>query len=107
MGADICGQHTKCHNTYGSYYCTCLMGYYPSNNLAIFIPNDGTHCQGEFRLELGKHIPVTIRSKIKQKSMCSRLKSPCIGNHIIFNPKIIGKDRYFVSNTQLFNPKCY
>ncbi|XP_061586437.1 sushi domain-containing protein 1 isoform X3 [Cololabis saira] len=41
----ICGQHTTCHNTYGSYYCTCLAGYSPSNNLDVFIPNDGTHCQ--------------------------------------------------------------
>nr|XP_046242200.1 sushi domain-containing protein 1 isoform X6 [Scatophagus argus] len=41
----ICGQHTTCHNTYGSYYCTCLAGYRPSNNMAFFIPNDGTHCQ--------------------------------------------------------------
>ncbi|XP_017270013.1 sushi domain-containing protein 1 isoform X2 [Kryptolebias marmoratus] len=41
----ICGQHTTCHNTYGSYYCTCLAGYRPSNNMAVFIPNDGTHCQ--------------------------------------------------------------
>ncbi|XP_036381822.1 sushi domain-containing protein 1 isoform X5 [Megalops cyprinoides] len=45
MGADkICGDHTVCHNTYGSFYCTCLSGYSPSNNLVIFIPNDGTHC---------------------------------------------------------------
>uniref|UniRef100_A0A3B3ZLI8 Uncharacterized protein n=1 Tax=Periophthalmus magnuspinnatus TaxID=409849 RepID=A0A3B3ZLI8_9GOBI len=41
----ICGQHTTCHNTYGSYYCTCLFGYRPSNNMATFIPNDGTNCQ--------------------------------------------------------------
>nr|XP_020455048.1 sushi domain-containing protein 1 isoform X3 [Monopterus albus] len=41
----ICGQHTTCHNTHGSYYCTCLAGYSPSNNMANFIPNDGTHCQ--------------------------------------------------------------
>ncbi|XP_061622640.1 sushi domain-containing protein 1 isoform X4 [Phyllopteryx taeniolatus] len=41
----ICGQHTTCHNTYGSYYCTCLTGYMASNNLPVFIPNDGTHCQ--------------------------------------------------------------
>ncbi|XP_054628790.1 sushi domain-containing protein 1 isoform X2 [Dunckerocampus dactyliophorus] len=41
----ICGQHTSCHNTYGSYYCTCLHGYMASNNMPVFIPNDGTHCQ--------------------------------------------------------------
>ncbi|XP_034397205.1 sushi domain-containing protein 1 isoform X5 [Cyclopterus lumpus] len=41
----ICGQHTTCQNTYGSYYCTCLAGYSPSNDMAVFIPNDGTHCQ--------------------------------------------------------------
>ncbi|XP_061907551.1 sushi domain-containing protein 1 isoform X5 [Entelurus aequoreus] len=41
----ICGQHTTCHNTHGSYYCTCLHGYMASNNMSVFIPNDGTHCQ--------------------------------------------------------------
>ncbi|XP_044054083.1 sushi domain-containing protein 1 isoform X3 [Siniperca chuatsi] len=40
----ICGLHTTCYNTFGSYYCTCLTGYSPSNNMSIFIPNDGTHC---------------------------------------------------------------
>ncbi|XP_066567119.1 sushi domain-containing protein 1 isoform X4 [Amia ocellicauda] len=40
----ICGEHTVCHNTHGSFYCTCLTGYSPSNHMAVFIPNDGTYC---------------------------------------------------------------
>ncbi|XP_069818243.1 sushi domain-containing protein 1 isoform X2 [Dendropsophus ebraccatus] len=40
----ICGEHTACHNTHGSYYCICLKGYRPSNNHENFIPNDGTFC---------------------------------------------------------------
>ncbi|XP_029018313.1 sushi domain-containing protein 1 isoform X2 [Betta splendens] len=42
--SNICGQHTTCHNTYGSFYCTCHDGYSPSNSMSTFIPNDGTHC---------------------------------------------------------------
>ncbi|XP_029296537.1 LOW QUALITY PROTEIN: sushi, von Willebrand factor type A, EGF and pentraxin domain-containing protein 1-like [Cottoperca gobio] len=41
----ICGPYSTCHNTRGSYYCTCLAGYSPSNNKDTFIPNDGTYCQ--------------------------------------------------------------
>ncbi|KAM4706958.1 sushi domain-containing protein 1 [Discoglossus pictus] len=45
IGANkICGDHTACHNTYGSFYCVCLKGYRPSNNNDTFIPNDGTYC---------------------------------------------------------------
>ncbi|KAM4807943.1 sushi domain-containing protein 1 [Rhinophrynus dorsalis] len=40
----ICGDHTACHNTHGSFYCICLKGYRPSNKNDNFIPNDGTYC---------------------------------------------------------------
>ncbi|XP_058231545.1 sushi, von Willebrand factor type A, EGF and pentraxin domain-containing protein 1 isoform X5 [Hemibagrus wyckioides] len=40
----ICGDHSRCHNTHGSYFCTCVSGYSPTNTLDIFIPNDGTYC---------------------------------------------------------------
>ncbi|NXL64443.1 SUSD1 protein, partial [Chordeiles acutipennis] len=40
----ICGNHTLCHNTHGSFYCVCLEGYRASNNNKTFIPNDGTNC---------------------------------------------------------------
>ncbi|XP_063051125.1 sushi domain-containing protein 1 isoform X2 [Engraulis encrasicolus] len=46
IGANfICGDHTMCHNTHGSFFCTCLSGYKPTNNMAVFIPNDGSYCQ--------------------------------------------------------------
>ncbi|NWT48383.1 SUSD1 protein, partial [Chroicocephalus maculipennis] len=40
----ICGNHTLCHNTHGSFYCVCVEGYRASNNNKTFIPNDGTNC---------------------------------------------------------------
>ncbi|XP_066468715.1 sushi domain-containing protein 1 [Tiliqua scincoides] len=40
----ICGAHASCHNTHGSFYCTCLGGYQASSKNKIFIPNDGTLC---------------------------------------------------------------
>ncbi|KAF4074768.1 hypothetical protein AMELA_G00243180 [Ameiurus melas] len=42
----ICGDHSRCHNTFGSYFCTCVSGYSPTNHQAMFIPNDGTYCHG-------------------------------------------------------------
>ncbi|XP_043917007.1 sushi domain-containing protein 1 isoform X2 [Protopterus annectens] len=45
LGASkICGEHAFCHNTHGSFYCTCFEGYSASNNMSTFIPNDGTCC---------------------------------------------------------------
>uniref|UniRef100_A0A8D2Q2Q7 Sushi domain containing 1 n=1 Tax=Varanus komodoensis TaxID=61221 RepID=A0A8D2Q2Q7_VARKO len=41
----ICGEHTSCHNTHGSFYCVCLDGFQASSKNKIFIPNDGTNCR--------------------------------------------------------------
>ncbi|XP_062984532.1 sushi domain-containing protein 1 [Elgaria multicarinata webbii] len=41
----ICGDHTSCHNTYGSFYCICFEGFQASSKNKIFIPNDGTNCR--------------------------------------------------------------
>ncbi|XP_078532770.1 sushi domain-containing protein 1 isoform X2 [Lissotriton helveticus] len=44
---NICGNHSACHNTYGSFYCTCQEGFQPTNNNRnnTYIPNDGTYCK--------------------------------------------------------------
>ncbi|RMC08541.1 hypothetical protein DUI87_14788 [Hirundo rustica rustica] len=39
-----CGEHANCTNTEGSYYCTCMSGFKPSNGQQSFVPNDGTSC---------------------------------------------------------------
>ncbi|KAF4793109.1 adhesion G protein-coupled receptor L4 [Turdus rufiventris] len=43
-GTQPCGEHANCTNTEGSYYCTCMSGFKPSNGQQIFVPNDGTSC---------------------------------------------------------------
>lgn len=45
----ICGEHAVCHNTHGSYYCVCHVGFQASNKHGTFIPNDGTTCIGKYR----------------------------------------------------------
>lgn len=60
LGPKICGPHTTCHNTYGSYYCTCSVGYSPSNHRDVFIPNDGTSCKGQCTLAISQILKATV-----------------------------------------------
>lgn len=44
--ADRCGPSSKCHNTNGSFICSCLRGY-TSPAGPWFMPNSRTNCTGE------------------------------------------------------------
>lgn len=55
-----CGEHANCTNTEGSYYCTCMSGFKPSNGQQIFVPNDGTSCVGKLLLPARQLYIVTL-----------------------------------------------
>ena len=42
----LCGPFSNCHNTNGSFYCTCQRDFSPSAGPAHFQPDNGTHCRG-------------------------------------------------------------
>ncbi|KAI4882402.1 hypothetical protein NFI96_025167, partial [Prochilodus magdalenae] len=41
---DICGPNSTCHNTEGSYFCTCNHGFISSNRREIFSGGQGVTC---------------------------------------------------------------
>lgn len=46
MDAGRCGPFSKCHNTNGSFICSCMRGYTSPAGL-WFTPKNGTDCRGE------------------------------------------------------------
>lgn len=54
----LCGPSSHCHNTNGSFYCTCQRDYIPTSGAKHFHPESGVRCKG--RYEDGRvHTPCT------------------------------------------------
>ncbi|KAI4877435.1 hypothetical protein NFI96_026929 [Prochilodus magdalenae] len=45
----ICGPNSTCHNTEGSYYCTCNHGFFSRNGREIFNGSQGVTCDGKIK----------------------------------------------------------
>lgn len=41
-----CGPNSRCHNTNGSFYCTCQRDYIPTSGTQHFSPRD-VKCKGQ------------------------------------------------------------
>ena len=44
----ICGRHSKCHNTIGSFYCSCQRDYTASSGTSRFQDRSKVECKGEY-----------------------------------------------------------
>lgn len=43
-----CGPNSHCHNTNGSFYCTCQRDYIPTSGTQHFHPERGVTCKGQY-----------------------------------------------------------
>lgn len=46
-GEEPCGQNSRCHNTNGSFYCTCQRDYIPTSGTRHFHPARDVRCKGQ------------------------------------------------------------
>ncbi|XP_013909237.1 PREDICTED: sushi domain-containing protein 1 [Thamnophis sirtalis] len=78
----ICGEHAVCHNTHGSYYCVCHVGFQPSNKHETFIPNDGTKC---IVVDCGPppYIPNTLSAPVNKTTYGNQILYVCQPNYIL------------------------
>lgn len=45
----VCGPNSHCHNTNGSFYCTCQRDYIPMSGSKHFHPERGERCKGGYK----------------------------------------------------------
>lgn len=48
MSGELCGPNSHCHNTNGSFYCTCQRDYIPTSGTQHFHPERGVRCKGQY-----------------------------------------------------------
>ncbi|ETE71126.1 Sushi domain-containing protein 1 [Ophiophagus hannah] len=77
----ICGEHAVCHNTHGSYYCVCHVGFQASNKHGTFIPNDGTKC---IVVDCGPppYIPNTLSAPVDKTTYGNQILYTCQPNYV-------------------------
>lgn len=46
LSGPVCGPDTRCHNTNGSFYCSCQRDFVPSVGTKHFHPETGVRCKG-------------------------------------------------------------
>ncbi|XP_070794659.1 sushi domain-containing protein 1 isoform X1 [Pituophis catenifer annectens] len=78
----ICGEHAVCHNTHGSYYCVCHVGFQASNKHGTFIPNDGTKCMV---VDCGPppYIPNTLSPPVNKTTYGNQILYTCQPNYVL------------------------
>ncbi|XP_058027062.1 sushi domain-containing protein 1 isoform X3 [Ahaetulla prasina] len=78
----ICGEHAVCHNTHGSYYCVCHVGFQASNKHGTFIPNDGTKC---IIVDCGPppYIPNTLSAPVDKTTYGNQILYTCQPNYVL------------------------
>ena len=45
---ELCGPNSHCHNTNGSFYCTCQRDYIPTSGTQHFQAERGVRCKGQY-----------------------------------------------------------
>ncbi|KAL7988623.1 hypothetical protein Chor_007542 [Crotalus horridus] len=78
----ICGEHAVCHNTHGSYYCVCHVGFQASNKHGTFIPNDGTTC---IVVDCGPppYIPNALSAPVDRTTYGNQVLYTCQPNYVL------------------------
>ncbi|XP_039190344.1 sushi domain-containing protein 1 isoform X1 [Crotalus tigris] len=78
----ICGEHAVCHNTHGSYYCVCHVGFQASNKHGTFIPNDGTTC---IVVDCGPppYIPNALSAPVDRTTYGNQALYTCQPNYVL------------------------
>uniref|UniRef100_A0A672HIK2 Adhesion G protein-coupled receptor L4 n=1 Tax=Salarias fasciatus TaxID=181472 RepID=A0A672HIK2_SALFA len=72
----VCGPNSHCHNTNGSFYCTCQRDYIPSSGTKHFHPERGVKCKEHPQKNCHDNIRCTTQAVNKTLEYLSNLTEP-------------------------------